>query len=107
MKGNKVENPKQAILPNEENFNDEDILNDVLTSLKHLSTMYGTLKQEASNKKLVNEVDSINKDVGDMARDSFNLMFKKGWYPLEQEDSQKITEEYQKFSSKKKQLENK
>lgn len=42
-----------------------------------------------------------------MARDSFNLMFKKGWYSLEEEDSQKITEEYQKFSLKKKQLDNK
>ncbi len=106
MKNNKVENPKQVVLPNEQNFNDENILNDVLISLKHLSTMYGTLKQEASNKKLVNEVDSISKDVGNMARDSFNLMFEKGWYSLERADDQKLSEEYNKFSLKKEEIEN-
>lgn len=97
---NKVKNPKQDALPNVNSFNDEDILNDVLISLKHLSTMYGTLGHEASNATLSNQVDTLNKGVSKLGRDAFNLMFEKGWYCLERETPQKLNEEYNKFTQK-------
>lgn len=104
MDSNKVKNPKQEALPSVNEFNDEDILNDVLISLKHLSTMYGTLKQEASNKTLVSEVEKLSKETGKLARDAFNLMFEKGWYSLELETSSKLSEEYNKFTTKKEEI---
>ena len=98
---NKIENVKQPVLPNDNSFNDEDILQDVLASLKHLSLLYSNCKGEASNKQLESKIDSICKEVGQMARDSFNLLFEKGWYSLEKEAPQKISQEINKFSSKK------
>ncbi len=100
----KVQNTKQTVLPGENSFNDEDILQDVMTSLKHLSTQYGLLMQEASNEKLAQHVETLSKDVGKMARDSFNLMFEMGWYCLEKQELQKLNEEYNKFLEKEKQL---
>jgi len=97
---NKVKNPMKDPLPDTNSFNDEDILNDVLISLKHLSTMYGTLNQEASNKELVSKIEMLNKEVSTLARDSFNLMFENGWYCLERETPEKLNEEYNKFSNK-------
>lgn len=97
---NKVQNVKQPVLPDENSFNDEDILQDVLISLKHLSTEYGLLKEEASHKGLVSKIDPIAKEISQMARDSFNLMFEKGWYVLEKQTPQKLNEEYNKFNQK-------
>ena len=97
---NKVENTKAEVLPSEEVFNDEDIIVDVLNSLKHLGTSYGTLLQEASNKDLSTKLEVLSKEVGTMARDSFNYLFKKGWYALEEADRNKVTEEHQKFIQK-------
>ena len=97
---NKVKNPKQDPMPDAKSFNDEDILNDVLISLKHLSTMYGTLCQEASNATLTTEIETLSKEVGKLAKSSFNLMFEKGWYCLEKELPEKLDEEYNKFSTK-------
>ena len=104
MDNNKVQNPKQPVLPDEKSFNDEDILQDVMTSLKHLSTQYGLLVQEASHQALSDQVGTIAKEVGTMARTSFNLMFEKGWYSLEKQQPQKLTEEYTKFSQKQQQF---
>lgn len=97
---NKVQNEQQPVLPDEASFNDCDILQDVSTSLKHLLTMYGLLCQEASNQTLADRVDQLSKETSTMARSSFNLMFEKGWYGLERQPQQKLTEEYNKFQQK-------
>ena len=97
---NKIMNEKEFPLPNEEEFNDEDILLDVMTSLKHLSTVYGTLIQEASNEDLSSRIEKNAKKISTLARDSFNLMFEKGWYGLEPQDCEKLCEEYNNFETK-------
>lgn len=104
MDNNKVQNPKQQVLPDENSFNDCDILQDVSTSLKHLSTLYGLLVQEASNENLSNRADGLAKEIGTMARNSFNLMFEKGWYCLEKVPAQKLSQEHNKFMQKGNQL---
>jgi len=95
----KVANKKESI-KSLTSFNEEDILQDVLASMKHLSTIYGTLSQEASNAHLLKKIEPLAKQVAKMARDSFNLMFKKGWYTLEAQVPKKIEEEYNKFKKK-------
>ena len=89
----KVENPKQDILPDEISFNDKDMLEDALTSVKGLVTSYGILGTEASNQTLKTEIDSLSKALGEVQRNLFNLMFEKGWYILEKVDAAKINEE--------------
>ena len=94
----KVENKKEQILPSEEVFNDKDILQDTLVSLKHLGTMYGTFISEASNKKLISSIEPHSKDITTRARECFNLMFEKGWYCLTEESSTTIDDAYNKYS---------
>ena len=97
---NKVNNQKADVLAKSSILNDEDILQDVLASMKHLSTVYGTFVQEASNKQLLAKIEPIAKEVGTLARNSFNLMFEKGWYTLEVAVPKNIDKEYQKFLKK-------
>ena len=96
----KIENKKAMILPDEASFNDEDIIQDVLISLKNLNTLYGLLKQEASNESLINKVDTLCKENFNCTRNCFNLIFEKGFYALEEQNTTKITEEYNKFNNK-------
>ena len=93
----KVENPKQDILPDETSFNDKDMLEDALVSIKGLITSYGLLSGEASNQTLKTEIETLTKTLGEHQRTLFNLMFEKGWYILEHADSTKINEELTKF----------
>lgn len=98
----KVKNEQKDVLPAADTFNDYDILEDTLSSLKHLSTTYGLLVQEASNKQLSDNVDKIAKQISKLARDTFNLMFANGWYELTEEDQMTIDETYNKFDNKRK-----
>ena len=97
---NKVQNKMNSPLPSKKAFNDEDILQDVAISIKHLTTEYGLLIQEASNKKLADKISNISKDLSTLSRDTFNLMFENGWYTLEKTEKTKLSEEYNKFSKK-------
>jgi spore coat protein CotF len=96
----KIGNNKKAILPNSKAFNDEDILMDIMLTLKHLAGIYGILGQEASHKAFAKKVDDINKDTGTCLRNAFNLMFENGWYTLEEETAQKLETSYNKFLKK-------
>ena len=93
----KVENPIQDILPDETSFNDKDMLEDALVSVKGLITSYGLLSGEASNQTLNSEIETLSKALGEQQRTLFNLMFEKGWYILEKADTTKINEELTKF----------
>ena len=95
----KIENKKEKILPNEEVFNDKDILKDTLVSLKHLGTMYGTFISEASNKKLVTSLETLAKDINTKARECFNLMFEKGWYSLTEESKTTVDDHYNEYAN--------
>ena len=98
-----VNNAKEKVL-NKNSFNDEDIMQDVLGNIKYLSTLYGTFNQEASNKELLSKLEPISKKVSDLARDTFNLMFEKGWYSLEAIDKNKIKTEHTKFLAREPEL---
>ena len=97
----KVINDMEDIKPSENVFNDEDILNDILTSLKHLGTLYGAFISESSNKTLLSKIEKLSKTTADFARDSFNLLFEKGWYSLECAPVSTIEEKLNKFTNKK------
>ena len=94
---NKIQNPKQDILPDETSFNDKDMLQDALTSIKGLVQEYGLLGSEASNQTLKTEIEKLSKALDQKQRDLFNLMFEKGWYVLEKVDTNKINEELTKY----------
>lgn len=92
---NKVNNPKtevdESILMNE-----KDCLTDMLETEKNMRTNISIALNEASNENLYNEIYTTYEEVGDVQRQLFELMFKKGWYCLEKADNNKIKTSYNK-----------
>ena len=78
-------------------FSDQDILNDLMQSANHLQNIYNTYSIEASNEEICEVLEDLYLGMKDKARDMFNLMYSKGWYKLEKEDSNKINQTLSKF----------
>jgi len=89
---------KETPIPNQNDFNDKDILTDVLSSLKSLSTLYGTALQEASNDDLYQSIEECANEVCTMQRKVFYKLFSLGWYILEKSTQAKINKTITKFS---------
>lgn len=89
---------------NETDFNDKDILMDVLTSCKALLNIYYTYISETSNKTLYDKIQILSKEINDIQREVFNLLFELGWYKIEAEPKTKIQKKYKTLTNLKKQL---
>ena len=79
------------------NYTDKDMLNDVMQSAKHLQNIYNTYSIEASNEDICEVMEDLYLGMKDQARDMFNLMYDKGWYKLEKEDSNKVSQALMQF----------
>ena len=90
---NKITNPEVEV-PKSSNLNDKDYLNILLTSLKELSKNYTISMTEASNEYPFAKYNKTFEKIINLQRETFELMFKKGWYPLEKAENNKITEKY-------------
>lgn len=90
---NKITNPEVEVSKSS-NLNDKDYLNILLTSLKELSKNYTISMTEASNEYLFAKYNKAFEKIINLQRETFELMFKKGWYPLEKAENNKITEKY-------------
>lgn len=100
---NKIQNPETSI-PKTPQMNDRDFINDQLTTEKYMTTAYNVALNEASNQTLYQDLASIFKETQDCQRNLYNLMFKNGWYSVEQADQQKVDQVYQQFNGYKNQL---
>lgn len=99
----KVNNEKQKI-ENPEQFNDLDILQDLLNDEKNISNNLSIALNEMSNVSLYDNIFSFLEDSKDTARVLFDLMFKKGWYTIETATKTKIEKEKTKMEQKLKEL---
>ena len=99
----KVNNEKQKI-ENPEQFNDLDILQDLLNDEKNISNNLSIALNEMSNVSLYDNIFSFLEDSKDTARVLFDLMFKKGCYTIETATKTKIEEEKTKMEQKLKEL---
>lgn len=95
----KIQNPQSGLMSQAKGpqFGDRDIVNDQLSSLKHLTENYNVFAREASHRTLHNDVLSILTETHTQTRDLFNIMFRKGWYQLEPEQPQKLQQTHQQF----------
>lgn len=94
-----MDNQKQPILPDEMSFNDNDKANDILSVLKAVSGTYHTFSTEAGSQNLQDVIKTLMNDMLMSHRRLFDMMYTKGWYPLEAEQPQKIQQAYTKISS--------
>ena len=101
---NKISNPKTET-PMGITLNDKDYITCLLTALKEMTKNYVTAMTEASNESLYRSYNSIFNKVTELQREVYELMFRKGWYSLEQADQQKITEKFNLLSQEYQDLE--
>lgn len=88
---NKISNPKTEV-PETKEMNDKDYITTILSIEKAMVKDYAVALTEASNNDLYEDYCDMFNDVSDLQREIYNLMFKKGWYCLEQADQNKITQ---------------
>ena len=97
MNNNQISNPKTEV-PTGIKMNDKDYITCLLTILKDMVKNYTIAMTEASNESLYKSYNSTFKELMKLQRETFELMFKKGWYSLEKAESQKITQKLQMLS---------
>lgn len=99
----KIENPKTEV-PETKELNDRDYLNSILESLKNMSDNFSVALNECSNEAMYKEVFTMFQNTKDLARETYDLMFRNGWYSLEQAEEQKIMSKQNDCTLKMKQL---
>lgn len=102
---NTLKNNKTAVKKGKK-MNDEDILNDILISMKHLVSSYGIAVNEASNKSIYKLFNTLLNNSSKLQAELFDISFKKGWYTIETADNKKIDNAYNKFNSCLKDIDN-
>ena len=89
MKSNKINNPKVEV-PKGLELNDQDYMTLLLNNLKAMVKDMTVALTECSNSKLYKEYKNIFDNLIKLQRASYELMFKMGWYTLEEAPSNKI-----------------
>ncbi|NLJ80178.1 MAG: spore coat protein [Firmicutes bacterium] len=92
-----VKNPSARFSKNAE-FNDRDRLNDMLATEKYLTDGFNVFVRETSHQHLYRDILQVLNETHHTARQLFNLMFEKGWYTLQPEQSSQISSQHRKFS---------
>lgn len=103
MNNNQISNPKKEVAKGIA-LNEKDYLNSLLSCLKEIEKNYVIAMTEASNETLYQEYHKIFNDIASLERETYELMFRNGWYILEKEETQKINQKYQMLSQEIKDL---
>ena len=90
---NKICNSKVEV-PDGIELNDKDYMTSLLTILKDMGKNYTVSLTEASNLELYEKYLEMFNKISQMQRGTFELMFKYGWYQLEEADDKKTAEKY-------------
>lgn len=93
MNNNKISNPKTEV-PKGINLSDKDYIDDLLSCSKCMEKDLTVALTEASNEILYNKYKTMYDNISSMQRETYELMFKNGWYELEKAETNKITEKY-------------
>ena len=80
-------------------FTDKEIMDDVLSSQKHVTDMYNTDTNECENQQLQSDMMNILKEEHTIQFNIFGEMQKRGWYSPCAAEAQKINETKTKFEN--------
>ncbi len=86
------------------NFTDREIMDDILTSQKHITGVYNSFSNECTNRQLQTDMLNILKEEHSIQFSVFDEMQKRGWYSPAAAQSQMIDEAKTKFENLAKQL---
>lgn len=85
--------------PAQGQFNAKEMMNDALSTQKHLTETYNTWANECVSPTLKNEFMSILEEEHQIQHDLFKDMQQRGWYQVEQADTNKVNQAKQKFQN--------
>ena len=85
-------------------FSDKDILIDVLTSIKSLASLYHSFSVECSNDLVFDISSDLREEILDEQRDTYNLLYSKGWYQVEEQPQSKLNKDIDKYTKTKNEL---
>ena len=80
-----------------QNFQDQEILGDMLSAQKQASGSYNTFSAECSNQNLKNDMLNILRDEQSIQSAVFSEMSKRGWYQPAPAQQKQIDETRSKF----------
>lgn len=95
----KISNPKVEVKEGL-GMNDRDYLGAMLELEKNMSNNYSIAMNEASNEELYEKYFELFEDTKDMARECYQLMFQNGWYSLEEESDEKVSQKIEELTKK-------
>lgn len=104
MNNNQISNPKTPT-PTGIHMNDKDYTTCLLTILKDMLKNYAIAMTEASNEYLYQSYTTTFQELMNLQRETFEVMFQKGWYSLEKAETQKISQKHQMLSQEYQDLE--
>ncbi len=78
-------------------FTDREIMDDILSSQKHITDVYNTFSNECVNQQLQSDMVNILKEEHSIQFSVFSEMQKRGWYSPDAAQAQMINETKTKF----------
>ena len=81
-------------------MNDRDLLDDILSSEKAITSNTAIALIEASNLKLHGEIFEFFETVDQLQREAYELAWNNGWYTLEEAQKSKISEKEKSLQKK-------
>jgi len=82
-----------------QNFSDKEMLTDILSSQKFATSGYNTFAGECACPAVKTDFMNILNEEHHIQNEVFKEMQKRGWYPTEAADANKITQVKQKYQS--------
>lgn len=93
-----IQMQNQQSAQNSSSFSDRDIFLDALSSQKFISDGYNSYANECATPSVKTDFMNILQEEHQIQYDVFSEMQKRGWYPTEPADQNKINQAKQKFS---------
>lgn len=80
-------------------FSDKDMLTDMLSSQKFATDNYNTFANECATPAVKTDFMNILSEEHQIQNELFTEMQKRGWYPTEAADQNKVNQAKQKYSA--------
>lgn len=80
-------------------LSDQEILEDILSSQKHMTGLYNTYSGECEHENLQGDMLNILKEEHNMQYEVFSEMQKRGWYQTTPAEAEKISQAKTKFEN--------
>lgn len=81
-------------------YNDQEIVNNLLISLKQMKSLLNTFTQESSTPELYSEISTMYDTVSTLQRDVYDFMVEESWMQVESQTQTKIDKSYKQLSKK-------